>query len=246
MKESTGRILIIGVIAAVGLFMLSSKNGQAGEPRLISVVGEAEVKVVPDQIVFCVGAGTRNKVLQTAREENDRIVKKVMQVAKRFNIEAKDIMTNYLNVAPYYTDRHDRGTPVINGYNVYKQISITLIRVDRFEEFLCELLNTGINYVYHIQFRTTKLNEYREQARSLALQAAAHKASAMAEQLGQKSGRPYSISEWQPERNRLNRDSYLLTNMTVNANSRNTAEMAATALGQITVKETVLVSFELE
>jgi uncharacterized protein YggE len=169
MKESTGRILIIGFIVAAGLFILSSKNGQADEPRLISVVGEAEVMVVPDRIVFCVGAGTRNKVLQAAREENDRIVKKVMQAAERFHIEAKDIMTDYLNVAPDYADNNGRGAPVIEGYNVYKQISITLTKVEQFEEYLCELLHTGINYVYHIQFRTTKLNEYREQARSLAV-----------------------------------------------------------------------------
>jgi uncharacterized protein YggE len=193
-----------------------------------------------------VGAGTRNKVLQTAREENDHIVKKVIQLAERFNIESKYIMTNYLNVAPDYADGYRRGAAVIEGYNVYKQISITLTKVDRFEEFLCELLNTGINYVYHIQFRTTKLSEYREQARSLALQAAQRKASTMAQELGQKTGRPYSISEWQPERDWLHRDSYLLTNVAVNAPNRDTVEMAVTALGRIEVKETVLVSFELE
>lgn len=246
MKGNTSKIIIAGMILLGFIFTISSKGSQSNEARLISVVGQAEVKVVPDQIVFCVGAGTWHKVLQTAREENDRIVKKVKQVAERFNIESKHLMTDYLEVVPDYGDNYSRGKRTIEGYHVYKRISITLTKLDQFEELFCELLKTGINYVYHIQFRTSKLSEYREQARSLAITAAKTKASNMARELGQKLGLPHDISEWQPERNWLNRDSYLLTNAAVNANSQSTVDMATVALGQIAVKEIVTVSFELE
>ncbi len=246
MKDNTSKIIIAGMVLLGFIFTVSSKGNQSDEPRLISVVGEAEVKVVPDQIIFCVGAGTWHKSVQKAREENDSIVKKVKQVAKQFNIEPKHIMTDYLNVVPDYADSYSHGTRNIEGYNVYKRISITLTKIDQFEELLCELLKTGINYVYHIQFRTTKLSEFREQARSLALNAAQQKALTMAQGLGQRAGRPHVISEWQPERNWLHRDSYLLTNVAVNTNTQDTVDMATIALGQISIKETVSVSFELD
>jgi uncharacterized protein YggE len=246
MKDSTVKIIIAGIIVLVFFFTISSKNDHNDTPRLISVVGQAEVKVVPDQIVFCVGAGTWHKVLNTAKAENDRIVKKVKQVAERFNIQSKHIMTDYLDVVPDYDDHYRQGEKIIEGYHVYKRISITLTEIERFEELFCELLKTGINYVYHIQYRTSSLSQYREQARSLAIRAAKTKATRMAEELGQRIGLPHAVSEWQPERNWLHRDSYLLTNSAVNVNSQSTVDMATMALGQITVKETVTVSFELE
>jgi uncharacterized protein YggE len=239
-------MICAGIILLGFIFTVSSKVDNHDTPRLISVVGQAEAKVVPDQVVFYVGAGTWHKVLHAAREENDRIIKKAKQVAERFNIESKHIMTDYLDVVPYYDDNYSGGKRTIEGYHVYKRISITLTKIERFEELFCELLKTGINYVYHIQYRTSNLSQYREQARFLAINAAKTKASHMAQELGQKIGLPHEISEWQPERNWLHRDSYLLTNSAVNVNSQHTVDMATMALGQITIKETVTVSFELE
>jgi uncharacterized protein YggE len=248
MKNNTATIIVIGIAALGFLFMISSKGNESAEPRLIYVIGEAEVKVVPDEIIFCVGASTWHKILQKAKDENDSIVKKVKKIAEEFNIAAKYIMTDYINIVPDYNEGYNfHGTRIIEGYNVYDRISITLKNVEQFEEFLSRLLETGINYVYQIQFRTTKLSEHREKARSLALAAAKQKAVSMAAELGQKIGRPLAINELQPERYWQNRNSYLLTNVAVNANTpANASEMDTISLGQIPIKETVSVSFELE
>jgi uncharacterized protein YggE len=61
-------MICAGIILLGFIFTVSSKVDNHDTPRLISVVGQAEVKVVPDQIVFYVGAGTWHKVLHAARE----------------------------------------------------------------------------------------------------------------------------------------------------------------------------------
>jgi hypothetical protein len=67
----------------------------------------------------------------------------------------------------------------------------------KFEDFLTSVLNTGVNYVQGIEFRTTELRKYRDEARALAIRAAREKADALAVELGQKAGKPQTIQEHQ-------------------------------------------------
>lgn len=55
--------------------------------------------------------------------------------------------------------------------------------------------NPSVNYVHGIQFRTTELRQYRDEARALAIRVAREKAEAMAKELGETVGRPENIRE---------------------------------------------------
>jgi len=172
---------------------MSNSPQPAAEAGSITVSGEAEVRLMPDEVILCLGVETSDKNLSTAKQQNDQIVAKVLALTKQYAIPPEHIQTDYINVEPRYSDGYTQREFV--GYFVYKTIVITLRDLTKFEDLLSDVLEAGVNYVHSIDFRTTELRKYRDEARELALQAAREKATAMAAVLDQELGAPRSIQE---------------------------------------------------
>ena len=58
---------------------------------------------------------------------------------------------------------------------------ITLKEIDKFEQFITEILDGGIAMIQNIEFRSTELPKFRNEARKLAVQAAKDKAKLIAQ-----------------------------------------------------------------
>ncbi len=184
-------------LAFVALFLFSGwavKPPEAVSPGMITVSGEAELRVVPDEVILTLGIETADKNLETARKANDRIVNAVLKLAKEYGIPAELVQTEYINIEPRYDGRYDSIGSFV-GYFVNKTVVVTLRDISKFEGFYADVLGTGVNYVHGIQFRTTQLRAHRDKARDLAIKAAREKAEAMAAALGQNIGQPTSIIE---------------------------------------------------
>ncbi len=164
-----------------------------GGRRVISVEGEAEVKVVPDRIVLTLGIETSDKDLEKAKQLHDAHTRAVIDAVRQRGVEAKDIQTDYLDIEP----RWDFTPTPENfiGYFVRKTVVVTLREVPKFEGVLSVALASGANYVLGVQFQTSELRQHRDEARALAIKAAREKAVALAAQLNQKIGSPIEISE---------------------------------------------------
>jgi uncharacterized protein YggE len=234
MKEALRR----GLIGFVLFMILVSPVWAANKPgpRLITVTGEAEVRVSPDEVILSLGVETWDKDLALATQENNERVKRIFALAKKYNVAPGHIRTDHISIEPRYKDGEAREDFI--GYCVRKTIVLTVRNVSKFEDLLNSALEAGANYVYGVQFRTTKLREYRAQARVLALRAAKEKAKNMAKELGQKVGRPYTIVEEQYERG--------MTPNVIQSTGGSPGEVdKSIAMGQVSVNARVRVSFEL-
>jgi len=219
--------------------------------RTVSVMGDAEVRVAPDEVILTLGVETWDKDLNTATEECDSRSKKIIEVVEAMGIRSAHIQTDHLSVEPRYESDWKRRSFL--GYLVRKTIMVTLKEVKRFEELLSTALENGANYVHGIQFRTTELRKYRDQARKLAVKAAREKADLLAGELGQNTGRPSSIREessgWWNWYNRWwgSRGGRMMTQNVIQeiggSEAQNSTSMRP---GQIHVQARVSVSFELE
>jgi uncharacterized protein YggE len=157
------------------MFPLIAFAGERDEPRLVTVNGDAEVKVAPDEVIITLGIETWDEDLSVAKNDNNRIVAKILETAKKKGIEEKHIQTDHISIEPRYRDQWEHRTFI--GYFVRKTVVVTLRDVDKFEPLLSSFLDAGANYVHGIQFRTTELRKHRDKARSLAINAAREKAS---------------------------------------------------------------------
>jgi uncharacterized protein YggE len=191
MKDAVrkGLIALILIVAFSG-FACTRERPQ---PRLITVTGEAEVRVAPDETILTLGVETWHKDLGIAKRQNDERVKKVFALAKKYNIAPGNFWTDRISIEPRYKSGDVREELI--GYRVRKTIAISVRDVSRLDDLLNSALEADANYVYGVQFRTTKRRDYRDQARALALKAAKEKAKDMAKVLGQRVGKPYAIIE---------------------------------------------------
>lgn len=240
-------LIIISLLLVPSL--IYAQNQSQPNMRLITVQGQAEIKVVPDEIVICLGVRTLDKELNIVKTQADERIKAVLALIKEIKIDPKDVQTSYMSVHPVYADYRDEST--IKAYSAEKTISIILKDTSKLEELIEKSLKVGANNVYGIYFKTSELKKYREEARKQALLAAQEKATKMASALGLKIGKPYSIEEENVSSsiyyNRSGQSQY--ANIGIQGSS--SADMGSGgidgsfALGQIPVVATVVIQFEL-
>src|SRR5919107_5340253 len=72
------------------------------EPRVVTVAGEAEVNVAPDEVVFDLTVSTFNKELRVAKSQTDERLKNVIAAARRYGVADADTQTDYVNLTPRY------------------------------------------------------------------------------------------------------------------------------------------------
>jgi len=194
MTRSVNVVVGLAVLALIVLLGGWTGSQEApSEPRRITVSGEAEVRVVPDEVILTLGVETEHVDLEIAKAENDQRVARILALADEHGIEAKHVQTDHISIEPRYKETYEKRGFI--GYFVRKTIVITLREIDDFEDLLTDVLTTGATHVHGIQFRTTALRQHKDQARALAVEAAQEKATAMAGALGQQIGEPTSIQE---------------------------------------------------
>lgn len=217
--------------------------------RTISVSGEAEIRVPPDEVVLTLGVETFDADLQKARAANDTRVAGVLAAARQAGVPAERIRTDFLQVEPRY--KRDTDVLVTVGYTVRKTVVVTLRDIAAFDALFGASLAAGATHVHGVDFRTTELRAHRDSARALAVDAARQKAEAMAGRLGQRVGRPISIGEghsWSGSgygRGWGDRYSGMTQNVVQNAGGGGETAEGATSPGQIAVTGRVSVTFEL-
>ena len=233
------------MLAAVFLFMMPGHlwAQQTSQARpLITVTGSSEVQAVPDLVELQIGLETRGKDLRAAFSEQEARVKQILDLIRRSGIENRDVQTGHVEIRPVYDE--ERGGRNLSHYEVRKSIGITLREPAKYDELLATLLQSGANRVFGITFRSTRQRQYRDQAREMAVAAAREKAASIAQKLGQQIGRVFTIEEEEPPRFVYGNP---LANIATEAPAEQSEAMESSlALGQITFRARIKVSFELK
>jgi uncharacterized protein YggE len=252
-------LLALGLVASIGTHSSVRATGLQSptydDRHRINVTGEALIAVAPDRILVTLGIDTRDLNLLVAKQQNDTIAKNALAAIMGLGVPAKDIQTDQISINQRFRSTPN-GTQVFDGYTVRNMFVVTLNDPARVEALISRALESGVNYLLGVEFQTSELKKYREQARALAVTAAREKADKMAAVLGEKVGSAIQINEdsrfampsyysswsgagWGPTR--LG-DSALSQNV-VQASGGETE--GAVALGKISIRAGVSVVFEL-
>jgi uncharacterized protein YggE len=199
---------ILGAMLLLALFItgFKSTDNQANTPtissssssdvcdpaRSIRVSGSALINVIPDRALIQLGVQSNGKTVKAVQQANSLAIQNVIVALKKQGIEAKDITTDVYNISPIY---EDYDALYIKGYRIYNTVAVTVREVSKTSEIVATALSAGANQVNDVQFYTTELRTYRDQARELAVTAAKEKAQALATAAGTNTGCVLSISE---------------------------------------------------
>jgi uncharacterized protein YggE len=237
---------ILKTVAAVLVLWLTSTSFVCAQedsrrPRSISVSGTAEVQVPPDEAFLTLAIDSTDKDLAVAKTQNDGRVKKLIALAKHAGVEEKHIQTSTLTMEPEYSEEK---IPKFLDFKVSQTLVVELMDLSKYDALMTDVLRAGVNRVDGLQFIVAEPRKYRDEARSKALTAAHEKAIAMAATLGQTIGKPLEINEGDdlgPIFGRAN------TNVQASAFALGPQrEEATVASGQVAIRASVRVTFQLE
>lgn len=248
MKKS----LVLMAMAVAISISLNAKSQTATERPLITVSGQAEVMVVPDEVLFRLEVENVNVDLGVAKMKTDEDVKKVFALTRSYKIAPQNVQTDYVRISERYTEALQNKPREFKGYAVTQIIIILLKDISRFDSFLADVVKAGISDVSDVNFRASQMRKYMDQARSLAIKAAREKAVALAREVDQRIGKAVNITEvGMTVSSAYSDDSdHSNSNSTSNISSaeigRNISDNQGTiAPGMISITARVKVSFEL-
>ncbi|HXD30288.1 MAG TPA: SIMPL domain-containing protein [Pyrinomonadaceae bacterium] len=218
------------------------------DPPLITVSGQADVRVTPDEVVFSMIVEAVNKDMLVAKAKTDAAVRAVLAIAKTNQIKDEDVQTSQISVKPKFNtddlpyDQRRIVKQEFIGYEIFKTIAVRLRDISRFDGFLSDVLKAGVTRVTNFQFQASNIRQHKDKARAMAMRAAREKATLLATEIGQSIGPAYSITE---ENQRLYSNSNITQNsMTADGDSVSDG-MSTIAPGIISVSAQVTVKFRL-
>ncbi len=160
--------------------------------RTVQVSGTAVVNVVPDRALIQLGVQSNGRTPKEVQARNAATINNVIKAVKALGVEAKDISTDWYVIEPLYEDYDSLS---IKGYRIHNAISITIRSVDKTSEAIATAFQAGANQVVNVEFYTSELRKYRDQAREMAMTAAKEKAAALANAAGADTDCVLNISE---------------------------------------------------
>ncbi len=221
--------------------------------RTVQVTGSALINVTPDRVLIQLGVQSNGVSVDNVEQTNSLAIQHVIESIKKQGVDAKDIATDIYVIEPVY---EDYDSLYIKGYRIYNTVAVTVRDIKKTSSIISAALKAGANQVNNVEFYTSELRKYRDQARELAMTAAKEKASALAGAAGAQTACILSINEnsWSYYNGWYGsgRNSNLWTQNTVqNAPSGGGAGSGPEgevpiSLGQISVKAEVSVSYSLK
>lgn len=86
------------------VFVLITLSAAAQDTRLLSVSGEAMIRVVPDEVVIGLGVETFDPSLDNAKKQNDESTRRLLRAIAELGIEDKHVQADTLEVELKYQD----------------------------------------------------------------------------------------------------------------------------------------------
>jgi uncharacterized protein YggE len=222
--------------------------------RSIHVTGTAVVNVVPDRALLQLGVQSNGKTPRDVQARNAATIKDVIEALDRLGIEARDISTDWYVIEPLYEDYESL---IIKGYRIHNIVSITMRDVDQTSDAIAAAFQAGANQVVDVEFYTSELRKYRDQAREMAMKAASEKAGALAQAAGAEMDCVLNISEnsssyfngwnwWYGNNNQNLWTQNAVQNAVPSGGEPVPGEDSPVSPGQISVRAEVNVSFALK
>ena len=179
---------LIGLICLI-TFSTSFAQDIVKSPQ-INVTGEGKLKVVPDQVSITLGVKNKSTSAKESKELTDKAIDKALKLLIKKGVNQTDIQTQ--RVSLYQSYDHKKKTTY---YTADQTIKFLLTNLEIYDELMIELLNSGINTINQVQFKSSKFESFQSTVRNLAINNAKKKAQDYVKPLGQKVGKALMISE---------------------------------------------------
>src|ERR1044071_4118561 len=117
-------------LGSVLLFAAPALAQNNVEPPLITVTGQAEVRVPPDEVLFTMVVENTDRDMVVANKRTDDSVKQVLAIARGMGVKPEDVQPSQISVQPKYntddldTEQRAKVKKLLVGYEVSKTMAV--------------------------------------------------------------------------------------------------------------------------
>jgi len=206
-KHYMGLLMVVVLALGFGLMAYSIHNAPqqtvavsgtgAVDKSTISVTGQSEIEIDPDQAEMYIRVQTKDPTARTAQDSNSRIMKTVKEALKKAGLTDAEMETTNYNLWPQQKWDPVKQESVDDGYMVSHQLKITTVNIEKIGSYLQTAVDNGANGLDSVQFSLTpaKKKDVNSEALAQASASAREKATAIAAGMGVTLGGISSISE---------------------------------------------------
>ncbi len=202
----------------------------------VEVVGNAEVKVVPNEFVIRTTIQKFDDDLDDAAEDNEKTVRKAFQKMRKLGVDRRYIVADEVRVNKVTEGYRPRGDYRVLGYNVTREVTVILHDSSKLERAMKGLFSVGVDQLT-LSTGNTEMEKYLQAAQVEAAKNARKKGGTMVAALGRTVGKAVAIEELAaPQQNAA-------SNFVYQASTPDLGD--ALSLGKIKVRASIKVKFLL-
>jgi uncharacterized protein YggE len=178
------------VVILITMFATMSHAQEQKQVPQISVSGEGKINVKPDQVSINFGVENTGKDASEVKKLNDETIDIVVKFIKKFGIPTSDFQTTNVSLNRNYDYEKKK-----YNYQASQSITINLKDITKYDDLMMGLVDNGINNISNVEFKSSKMEEFKSEARKLAIKEAKHKAEDYVSELNQKVGKAILIND---------------------------------------------------
>ncbi|NTU66449.1 MAG: SIMPL domain-containing protein [Candidatus Moranbacteria bacterium] len=182
-------MLILGAIVIVSILRERIVNPPQNR---VTVAGEGRVEYSPDQATITLGVQVfKAPTAQDALNQLNDKMKSVTSSIRSAGVDDKDIKTDTYSLSPQY-DYAD-GTSTVSGYNANQNLEIKAKDIKKNSALVASIIQAassqGVNRVLGVDFDTSDLESFKQEARVKAIEDAKKKADELFKSAGMREGK---------------------------------------------------------
>ncbi|MEI6378689.1 MAG: SIMPL domain-containing protein [Candidatus Falkowbacteria bacterium] len=191
-------LVLLAILAITGVVTVSILRDRIVNQqfKVVTLTGRGKVDYQPDQATVSLGVQIDKKAkAEEALNELNTKIAGVRQAMTHLGVKDENIDTK--NYSLYTQYDYKDNIQVVSGYSANQQLDIKIINLkdskDLLNKVIIEAGKAGANQVNGVTFTTTKLEDYKQEARIKAIEDAKAKASRLAGAAGVALG---DITNW--------------------------------------------------
>jgi len=199
-------ILVVGVLVFfVGQLALQNKSLSLQDQNQITVSGEGKVYAKPDVALISFGVTSQAKTVADVTKSNTDKMNSVIDAVKKLGVADADIQTTNYSLNPVYSNDYIVPAPVpmmypnygntLTGYKLEQDVQVKIRDFTKVGDIMSGATSSGSNVVGALQFSIDNPQQFKEQARALAIAQAKLNAQNLAKESGINLGKIINVIE---------------------------------------------------
>jgi uncharacterized protein len=195
MKSMIGAGAFSVALAALAPAALADESPQSRfEATTLDISADGEVHPAPDMAVITLGVSNQAPTAAEAMTATNTAMARVISAIKTAGIDARQIQTSSLSLAPQYTYEQNR-PPKLNGYEASNQVTVSVLDLTRVGPVADAVVAAGATNIGQISFGLRSRVPAENLARLAAVKALQDKAAIYADAAGYHIRRLVNLSE---------------------------------------------------